>query len=299
MLHRRLPRQGAGLFPPQKVLGASTPRILFGHLLPNTVAIIVTVVPFTVSRGWYLRAHRPRLPRVRPAAGIRDLGAPSERRPLQPLRAVARDLHLRRPRHGLLEFLITLRRRGRPRSLRSEKIHLLPLMRRHTTHITQFPRAARNGLLPPRRPGNRAEAGVRRLRSDLQPLHRKLAAQPAGKPPPRRKVARVDAELATAQGDAKTALETHAAALRLDQEKWKFRLGLGNYLKFGTPAEIPAGTGLAKRHGTARNRRSRRQKGRGFPPLHPQRSRQRSGPHRLEFQQLVPQARSTTTSIFR
>lgn len=32
-----------------KVLGASTPRILFGHLLPNTVAILVTVIPFTMS----------------------------------------------------------------------------------------------------------------------------------------------------------------------------------------------------------------------------------------------------------
>ncbi len=32
-----------------KVLGAGTPRIIFRHLLPNTVAIIVTLVPFTVS----------------------------------------------------------------------------------------------------------------------------------------------------------------------------------------------------------------------------------------------------------
>ncbi len=32
-----------------KVLGASTPRIIFRHLLPNTVAIIVTLVPFSVS----------------------------------------------------------------------------------------------------------------------------------------------------------------------------------------------------------------------------------------------------------
>ena len=32
-----------------KVLGAGTPRILFRHLLPNTVAILVTVVPFTMS----------------------------------------------------------------------------------------------------------------------------------------------------------------------------------------------------------------------------------------------------------
>lgn len=32
-----------------RVLGASTPRILFRHLLPNTVAILVTLVPFTLS----------------------------------------------------------------------------------------------------------------------------------------------------------------------------------------------------------------------------------------------------------
>jgi microcin C transport system permease protein len=32
-----------------RVLGAGTPRIIFRHLLPNTVAIIVTLLPFTVS----------------------------------------------------------------------------------------------------------------------------------------------------------------------------------------------------------------------------------------------------------
>ena len=32
-----------------KILGAGTPRILFRHLLPNTVAVIVTLVPFTMS----------------------------------------------------------------------------------------------------------------------------------------------------------------------------------------------------------------------------------------------------------
>ncbi len=32
-----------------RVLGAGTPRILFRHLLPNTIAIIVTLVPFTIS----------------------------------------------------------------------------------------------------------------------------------------------------------------------------------------------------------------------------------------------------------
>lgn len=32
-----------------RVLGAGTPRILFRHLMPNTIAIIVTLVPFTMS----------------------------------------------------------------------------------------------------------------------------------------------------------------------------------------------------------------------------------------------------------
>lgn len=32
-----------------RVLGASTPRILFRHLLPNSVAIVVTLIPFSVS----------------------------------------------------------------------------------------------------------------------------------------------------------------------------------------------------------------------------------------------------------
>jgi microcin C transport system permease protein len=32
-----------------RVLGATTPRIIFGHLLPNTLAIIVTLIPFSMS----------------------------------------------------------------------------------------------------------------------------------------------------------------------------------------------------------------------------------------------------------
>ncbi|MCP4847629.1 MAG: ABC transporter permease subunit [Verrucomicrobiaceae bacterium] len=32
-----------------RVIGASTPRILFRHLLPNSIAIIITLVPFSVS----------------------------------------------------------------------------------------------------------------------------------------------------------------------------------------------------------------------------------------------------------
>ncbi len=55
----------------------------------------------------------------------------------------------------------------------------------------------------------------------------------------REQAARVTTELNAAEGEAKSALEHHAAALRLDQEKWNFRLGLGDFLKVGTPAEIP------------------------------------------------------------
>lgn len=32
-----------------RVMGASTPRILFKHILPNSVAILVTVIPFSIS----------------------------------------------------------------------------------------------------------------------------------------------------------------------------------------------------------------------------------------------------------
>ncbi len=54
-------------------------------------------------------------------------------------------------------------------------------------------------------------------------------------------VARIDGELAAAQGTARETLAVRAAALRQDQEKWQFRLALGDYLKSATPADIPAG----------------------------------------------------------
>ena len=34
-----------------KALGASDARIIFSHILPNTVSIIVTFVPFSISSG--------------------------------------------------------------------------------------------------------------------------------------------------------------------------------------------------------------------------------------------------------
>lgn len=55
-----------------------------------------------------------------------------------------------------------------------------------------------------------------------------------------KEVARVAGELATAEGETRTSLELQAETFRLEQEKWKFRLGIGDFLKVGTPAEIPA-----------------------------------------------------------
>ena len=54
-------------------------------------------------------------------------------------------------------------------------------------------------------------------------------------------VAKLTADIAAAPPEAKAALEARAAAVALDQEKWEFRLGLGDYLKLATPADIPAG----------------------------------------------------------
>lgn len=34
-----------------RVMGASTPRIIFKHIIPNTIAIIVTFAPFSISNG--------------------------------------------------------------------------------------------------------------------------------------------------------------------------------------------------------------------------------------------------------
>ncbi|NJM36866.1 MAG: hypothetical protein HC845_02765 [Akkermansiaceae bacterium] len=54
-----------------------------------------------------------------------------------------------------------------------------------------------------------------------------------------KEIEKVTTDLTTAEGDAKTALETKAKALLLDQEKYRFRIGIGPYLKFGNPSEIP------------------------------------------------------------
>jgi len=51
---------------------------------------------------------------------------------------------------------------------------------------------------------------------------------------------RITAALASAEGDARTLLESQAEANRLEVEKWDFRVGLGDYLKFGKPSDVPA-----------------------------------------------------------
>ena len=52
--------------------------------------------------------------------------------------------------------------------------------------------------------------------------------------------AALQAKLATADGDARGALESRATAVSRDLSKWDFRLSLGDYLKVGTPADVPA-----------------------------------------------------------
>lgn len=54
-----------------------------------------------------------------------------------------------------------------------------------------------------------------------------------------KEVTRVTADLTNAEGTARAALELHAATLQLEREKWKFRLGLGDFLKIGKIEEIP------------------------------------------------------------
>lgn len=52
-------------------------------------------------------------------------------------------------------------------------------------------------------------------------------------------VKKVEAEIATAEGEAKESKRIHLEALRRDQEKWRFREELGDYLKIGKPSDVP------------------------------------------------------------
>ncbi|MEI7910679.1 MAG: ABC transporter substrate-binding protein [Verrucomicrobiota bacterium] len=47
-------------------------------------------------------------------------------------------------------------------------------------------------------------------------------------------------KLATAEGEAKTALEARSAGVNRELEKWSFRLALGDFLKLASPADVPA-----------------------------------------------------------
>ena len=53
-------------------------------------------------------------------------------------------------------------------------------------------------------------------------------------------MAKVAGELATADDAARAALEIRAKALQLEEERWRFRLSLGGYLKTASPADIPS-----------------------------------------------------------
>lgn len=45
--------------------------------------------------------------------------------------------------------------------------------------------------------------------------------------------------LATAEGDAKATLEIRATSLKREEDKWRFRLSLGDYLKTSDPSQVP------------------------------------------------------------
>lgn len=55
-----------------------------------------------------------------------------------------------------------------------------------------------------------------------------------------KELASVEAELAVATGVAADRLQTRIDTLRHDQEKWRFRLALGDFLKVADPSGIPA-----------------------------------------------------------
>ena len=55
-----------------------------------------------------------------------------------------------------------------------------------------------------------------------------------------KELAKIEGELATAEGAAAEKLRSHADVLRTEQQKWNFRLSLGDYLKIGKPEDVPA-----------------------------------------------------------
>lgn len=53
-------------------------------------------------------------------------------------------------------------------------------------------------------------------------------------------LAKVEEEMAEAEGERREALEREVLKLKREEEKWDFRLGLGGYFRMGEPDEIPA-----------------------------------------------------------
>jgi len=49
-----------------------------------------------------------------------------------------------------------------------------------------------------------------------------------------------EAEMLTSEGEAREAAERRLINLKREEEKWDFRLGLGDYFRFGKPEEVPA-----------------------------------------------------------
>lgn len=54
-------------------------------------------------------------------------------------------------------------------------------------------------------------------------------------------LAKVTAAMAGATGERLASLQAQSAALETELRKWDFRIGLGDFLKTGTPADLPAG----------------------------------------------------------
>lgn len=68
-------------------------------------------------------------------------------------------------------------------------------------------------------------------------IHEWLLKQQAAS---KQEAAALQDKLSAAGGETKAGLEAQAAAVGRDLEKWHYRLGLGDYLKRGSPGDIPA-----------------------------------------------------------
>ena len=178
--HRGLKEKARDYIAASRVLGASTPRILFRHLLPNTVAIMVTLVPFTVSGLVFSLTSLDYLgfglpPKYATWGKLLRDGL------RQPLIAVAGHLDL--PRAGGPADPHHLRRRGGARGVRSEEIHLLPMRMRYLLPAAGF--SGFSAAAGRRRSDVPIGARFRRVRAEVQPLHQGVAGDPAARRPTR------------------------------------------------------------------------------------------------------------------